>query len=144
MGADNEIVEVIRNPGDTRMSGDEWHTDTTMMAEPPVGAILYGLEVPPVGGGAGCANQYRAYEVPPVGGDMLFFKQKTAYEMLSSGMKDLIKDLRAVHSDRKVAGPNSGYNSQRTTKVREDADWRETVSIHPVVRTHPETGRKLL
>ncbi|HEX7926252.1 MAG TPA: TauD/TfdA family dioxygenase, partial [bacterium] len=126
MGADNEIVEVIRNPGDTRMIGDEWHTDTTMMAEPPMGAILYGIEV------------------PPVGGDTLFANQYLAYEMLSSGMKDLIKNLRAVHSDRKVAGPNSGYNSQRTTKVREDADWRETVSIHPVVRTHPETGRKLL
>jgi alpha-ketoglutarate-dependent taurine dioxygenase len=43
-----------------------------------------------------------------------------------------------------VAGPQAGMNAQRSTKVREDADWRETISVHPVVRTHPETGRKLL
>jgi taurine dioxygenase len=125
-GPDPEVVEVIRNPGDTRMIGDEWHTDTTMMPDPPMGAILYGIEV------------------PPVGGDTLFANQYLAYDMLSDGMKRLIANLRAVHTDRKVAGPNSGYNSKRTTKVREDADWRETISLHPVVRTHPETGRKLL
>src|SRR5690348_10870064 len=62
-GPDPEIVEVIRNPGDTRMIGDEWHTDTTMMAEPPMGAILYGIEVPPVGGDTLFANQYLAYEM---------------------------------------------------------------------------------
>ena len=45
---------------------------------------------------------------------------------------------------RMVAGPQAGMNAHRSTKVREDADWRETISIHPVVRTHPETGRKLL
>jgi taurine dioxygenase len=49
-----------------------------------------------------------------------------------------------VHSDRNVAGPQASRNAQRSTKVREDADWRETVSAHPVVVTHPETGRKLL
>jgi hypothetical protein len=43
-----------------------------------------------------------------------------------------------------VAGPQAGMNAQRSTKVREDADWRETISVHPVVRTHPGTGRKLL
>ena len=56
----------------------------------------------------------------------------------------MLESLRAVHSDRKVAGPQAGLNAYRATKVREDATWRETVSVHPVVRTHPETGRKLL
>jgi taurine dioxygenase len=46
-GPDPEIVELFRNPGDTRTVGDGWHTDTTMMPEPPMGAILYGIEVPP-------------------------------------------------------------------------------------------------
>ncbi len=41
-------------------------------------------------------------------------------------------------------GPQAGMNAHRSTKVREDANWRETISVHPVVRTHPETGRKLL
>src|SRR5262249_57700493 len=63
---------------------------------------------------------------------------------LSEGMKGLVWRLQAVHSDRTVAGPQANRNAQRSTKVREDQAWRETVSTHPVVVTHPETGRKLL
>jgi alpha-ketoglutarate-dependent taurine dioxygenase len=125
-GPDPEIVEVIRNPGDVRTIGDEWHMDTTMVAEPPMGAILY------------------AIEVPPYGGDTIFANQYLAYETLSPGLKRMLEGLRAVHTDRMVAGPASGYNAGRSTKVRDGADWRETVHLHPVVRTHPETGRKLL
>jgi taurine dioxygenase len=124
--ADPEIVEIRREPGDTRVVGEDWHTDTTMVAEPPMGAILY------------------AIEAPPHGGDTLFANQYLAYETLSDGMKRLVADLRAVHSDRKVAGPGSNANAGRSTKARDDDSWRETISVHPVVRTHPETGRKLL
>jgi len=123
---DPEIIEVRREPGDERIVGEEWHTDTTMVAEPPMGAILY------------------AIETPPYGGDTMFASQYAAYDALSDGMKRMLAGLRAVHSDRKVAGPRAGMNAKRSTKVREDADWRETISVHPVVRTHPETGRKLL
>ena len=126
LGPDPEIVELVRNPGDTRTVGDEWHSDTTMMPEPPMGAILYGIEVPPFGGDTNFANQYLAYEA------------------LSEGMKRMLAGLRGVHTDRRVAGPASGHNATRSTKVREDADWRETINLHPVVRTHPETGRKML
>jgi taurine dioxygenase len=84
---DPEIIEIRREPGDLRIVGEEWHTDTTMMSEPPMGAILY------------------AVEVPPYGGDTLFANQYLAYETLSDGMKRLLADLRAVHSDRKVAVP---------------------------------------
>lgn len=123
---DPEILEIRREPGDTRIVGEDWHTDTTMMPEPPMGAILYALET------------------PPYGGDTLFANQYLAYDGLSDGMKRLVGGLRAVHSDRLVAGPASGRNVGRTTKARDDDAWRETVSVHPVVRTHPETGRKLL
>lgn len=123
-GADPEIVVIRREPGDARIVGEEWHADTTMCAEPPMGAILHGLEV------------------PPWGGDTLFAAQWAAYDALSPGMRRMLEGLRAAHSDRKVAGPRAGMNAQRSTKVREDAEWRETVSLHPVVRTHPETGRK--
>jgi taurine dioxygenase len=88
-----------------------------------------------------------AQEVPPYGGDTLFANQYLAYESLSPGLKRLVETLRAVHSDRKVAGPQVGLNqrnSKSSTKVRDDPDWRETASLHPVVRTHPETGRKML
>jgi taurine dioxygenase len=126
VSADPEIVDITREPGDKRIVGEDWHTDTTMVAEPPMGAILY------------------AIEVPPYGGDTLFANQYLAYESLSPGLRRTVEGLRAVHSDRMVAGPQAGMNAQRSTKVREDADWCETISIHPVVRTHPETGRKLL
>ena len=126
LGADPEIVEIRRNPSDTAIVGEDWHCDTTMMAEPPMGAILYGVEV------------------PPYGGDTQFASMCQAYDALSDGMKSLLAGMRAVHTDTMVAGPNANRNSRRTTKVREDADWTPTVNLHPVVRTHPETGRKSL
>jgi len=123
---DPEIVDIRREPGDKKIVGEDWHTDTTMVAEPPMGAILH------------------AIEVPPYGGDTLFANQYLAYESLSDGMKRMLEGLRAIHTDRMVAGPRAGMNAHRTTKVREDDAWRETISVHPVVRTHPETGRKML
>jgi len=126
VGEDDEIVTMLRQPGDKKIVGEEWHADTTMVAEPPMGAILYGIEVP-------------AY-----GGDTLFANQYLAYDTLSDAMKRMIDPLRAVHTDRKVAGPQAGMNAQRSTKVREDDAWRETINLHQVVRIHPETGRKCL
>jgi len=126
MQADPEIVMIRREPGDTRVVGEDWHTDTTMMATPPIGAILYALEV------------------PPYGGDTLFANQYAAHETLSDGMKRLIGGLRAIHSDRLVAGPQSRASVGRTTKARHDESWRETINTHPIVTTHPETGRKVL
>ena len=69
--ADPEVVMISREPGDTKVVGEDWHTDTTMMAEPPMGAILF------------------AIETPPYGGDTLFSSQTLAYEALSAGMKRL-------------------------------------------------------
>ena len=126
MQTDPEVITITREPGDKKIVGEEWHADTTMMPEPPMGAILY------------------AIEVPPYGGDTLFANQCQAYEALSEGMKKMLAGVKAIHSDRKVAGPAANKNAFRATKVREDADWRETVSVHPVVVAHPETGRKQL
>ncbi len=125
-GNDPEIVNIIREPTDTSIVGQDWHADTQMVAEPPMGAILY------------------AVDVPEYGGDTLFANQYLAYDALSDGMKRMLAGLRAVNSDRLVAGPAHGRSDNRTTKARADADWRETVNLHPVVRTHPETGRKAL
>jgi taurine dioxygenase len=119
--ADPAIVEIRREPGDDRIVGENWHSDATMVAAPPMGSILYGAEIP-------------AY-----GGDTLFSNLYLAYESLSEGMKRLIAELRAVHSDRKIAGPRA---LGRATKQHED--WQEKTALHPVVRTHPESGRKLL
>jgi taurine dioxygenase len=126
MQDDDEIVMIRREPGDQHIVGEDWHADTTMMEAPPMGAILY------------------AIEVPPYGGDTLFSSQYLAYDTLSDGMKKMLAGLRAVHTDRLVAGPVANRNAYRVTKVRQGPDWRETVNLHPVLRTHPETGRKLL
>ena len=123
---DPEVVSIVRAPGDTRIVGEDWHTDTTMMPEPPMGALLYALEV------------------PPYGGDTLFASQWLAYDMLSDGLKETLAGLKCVHSDIKVAGPQNKLNARRATVIREDADWRPTESVHPVVRTHPDSGRKCL
>jgi taurine dioxygenase len=124
---DPEVVTIVRKPGDTHVVGEEWHADTTMMAEPPMGALLYALDV------------------PPYGGDTMFANQYLAYEQLSDGMKALIGDLKCLHTDRKVAGPDSpAARAKRSTAVRKDDAWRETRNLHPVVRTHPETGLKCL
>ena len=123
---DPEVVMVRREPGDVSYVGEDWHTDTTMVAEPPMGAILYGIDVPAYGGDTMFANQYQAYDA------------------LSPTMKRLLEGLRAVHSDIGIAGPNASRNKLRSTKNRDDAGWRETRSTHPIVRTHPDTGRKCL
>ena len=121
-----EIVAIMRDPGDTTIVGEDWHSDTTHIATPPMGAVLH------------------AIDVPPKGGDTMFANQYAAYEALSDGMKKMLAGLNAVHDDTHVAGPKSGKNNTRANKVRDGAHWRPTSNVHPVVRTHPETGRKCL
>ena len=127
LGQNNpEMVYLTRKPGDTAAAGERWHADTTMMKNPPMGAILFALEV------------------PDWGGDTLFANQYMAFENLSPGMKKLLMNLKAVHNDSRVAGPAVSLNSKRATKVREDDDWTLTENSHPVIRMHPETHKKCL
>ena len=77
LGQNNpEMVYLTRKPGDTAAAGERWHADTTMMKNPPMGAILFALEV------------------PDWGGDTLFANQYMAFENLSPGMKKLLMNLR--------------------------------------------------
>lgn len=124
---DPDVVTIVRNPGDGRIVGEDWHSDTAMMAEPPMGAILIALDV------------------PDYGGDTLFANQYLAYEALSDGMKEMLAGLKAINTDRMAAGPGAAArDSRRSTKARVGTDYVETRTAHPVVRTHPETGRKCL
>ena len=123
---DKETVHLVRQPGDRSVAGEKWHADTTMMKNPPMGAILYALDI------------------PDYGGDTIFSNQYLAYETLSDGMKSMLNSLNAIHSDIRVAGPQSNINTARSTKVRDDDRWQETIHAHRVVRIHPETGRKCL
>ena len=123
---DPDIITIRRAPGDTRIVGEDWHSDTPATLAPPIASMLYGVNV------------------PPYGGDTMFANQYLAYETLSPAMQAMIAPLRAVYSDSKVSGAKVGRNAKSATKTREDAEYRHTEGIHPVVRTHPETGRKAL
>ncbi len=122
-----DVQLVAKNPEDTRNVGDAWHTDVSYVAKPPLGSMLYALEV------------------PEAGGDTMFSSTYYAYETLSDGMKSLLEPLNAVHSATKSFGVNATGPEMRTKnkamafKYSEDA---EQIAVHPVVRTHPETGRK--
>jgi taurine dioxygenase len=123
---DPYVIDLKRGSDDKKVAGEKWHSDTDFVEEPPMGAILCGVDV------------------PPYGGDTLFANQYLAYDALSPGLQAMLAGLRVEISDRKVAGPALKLNAARTTKVREDDAWRESVSFHPIVRTHPETQRKSL
>jgi taurine dioxygenase len=118
------IIEVKKLEHERVNFGGIWHTDTAYLENPPMGSMLLAREVPPFGGDTEFANQYLAYET------------------LSDGMKQLVEGLRAVNSSAKA-----DVTRTREDRVRSDArtDARaEYVAEHPVVRTHPETGRKSL
>jgi taurine dioxygenase len=119
-----EITPVVKLEHERVNFGGLWHSDTTYLETPPMGTMLI------------------AREVPPYGGDTLFANMYQAYETLSEGMRGLLDGLVAVNSSAKAD----------TTKTREDrmrdganpAARKEYAAEHPVVRTHPETGRKAL
>ena len=118
-----EIIEVKKLEHEKLNFGGVWHSDTTYLAEPPMGSMLL------------------AREVPPQGGDTLFANQYAAYETLSEGLRALLDGLKAVNESAKA-------NVTRTREDRIRTDGKEEreslVAEHPVVRTHPETGRKAL
>ncbi len=115
-----EITPVVKLEHETTNFGGIWHTDTAYLETPPMGTMLI------------------AREVPPVGGDTLFASQYRAYETLSDGMRRLLDGLVAVNESAKA-------DATRTREDRADAETkRRFVAEHPVVRTHPETGRRAL
>ena len=119
-----EIAPVIKLEHEKVNFGGIWHSDTTYLPEPPMGTLLL------------------AREVPPYGGDTLFANMYLAYETLSDGMKTLLSGLVAINHSAKA-----DVTRTREDRVR-DAPGKsanqELSSETPVVRTHPETGRKAL
>ena len=118
------IIPVLKLPHEKHNFGGIWHTDTAYLETPPMATMLI------------------AREVPPFGGDTLFASGAAAYEALSPAMQAMLAPLRGVNTSAKAD----------VTKTREDRikdaptaqSKKELFAEHPVVRTHPETGRKSL
>jgi taurine dioxygenase len=126
MESSPEVIEVITEPDDEVNFGGGWHTDVTFLERPDLGSVLY------------------AVEVPPYGGDTLFADQHAAYDALSDTMKQVIDGLVAVHSPGRQYG-TGGYSTKARSVRTKDADTAVAASVeHPVVRTHPVSGRKAL
>jgi taurine dioxygenase len=119
-----EIIQVTKLEHERTNFGGIWHTDTAYLEVPPMGSMLL------------------AREVPPAGGDTLFANQYLAYETLSPGMRRILDGLTGVNSSAKADVTRTREDRMRTD-AREDAR-KEYVAEHPVIRTHPETGRKSL
>jgi len=113
-----EVLHIAHGP-DSRGRENEWHSDVTWRAEPSLGSIL------------------RAIEVPEVGGDTLFADMAAAFRRLSPAMQDWCRSLSAVHDIARVF-------AKRLGKSIEELHEQYPPQLHPVVRTHPETGEQAL
>ena len=124
-----QIQLVAKGETDTRNIGDVWHSDVPYEASPPLGSVLY------------------CHEAPPFGGDTMFANMYLAYETLSASLRSTLRQLRAVNSGkvafgkRNISSEMTEANKSMRFTYSQDA---EQEAIHPVVRTHPETGRDAL
>jgi taurine dioxygenase len=114
------IIEVRTDANSETYAGHLWHSDVSCDAEPPVGSIL-------------CLHQ-----VPASGGDTLFANMYAAYEALSEPMRAFLDGLSALHT-----GVMS-YRDYFGTPLEEMRDGAYPEAVHPVVASHPVSGRKLL
>jgi len=123
------VLELRREPDEkARNFGAGWHSDWSFQETPPAGTILH------------------AQVIPPVGGDTLFCDCTRAYEALSAGMQAMLAPLRAIHSATRAYGTQGAF-AKETEKRTMQIIVSETANAsltHPLVRTHPVTGRKAL
>ncbi len=118
------VAPVLKLPEETINFGGVWHADTTYLETPALGASLYALEL------------------PPVGGDTIFCNMQTAYETLDQDIKDQIDGRKAWFTSGKAA-----VSKTRMPRIADSGDASAPevfTNLHPVVRTHPETGEKTL
>ncbi len=120
-----EIIEVKKLEHERTNFGGVWHTDTAYLEQPPMGSMLL------------------ARELPPYGGDTLFANQYLAFESLSPTLQSILAGLRAVNSSAKADVSKTREDRIKGGDGRDDAR-QEYNAEHPVVRTHPETGRRSL
>ena len=114
-----ELMEIIKEPDEKTNFGGGWHSDMSFLEEPALGSVLH------------------AIDVPPYGGDTLFADQQAAYDRLSDGLKATLQGITAS-KEYGADGYSAAVRQSMDAKAAPDAPEYE----HPVIRTHPETGRK--
>lgn len=123
------VVQVHRKANEEAAHfGGAWHSDWSFQNQPPSATMLY------------------SQIIPPIGGDTLFANTADAYDDLSDELKLRIQDLHALHSAKLPYAKDGVYATEgkkRTMKIHTSDEANKTMS-HPVVRTHHETGRKML
>jgi taurine dioxygenase len=116
------VTPVVKLEDERVNFGGIWHSDTTYLERPPMASMLY------------------AIEIPPYGGDTLFASQYLAYETLSDAYRKMLEGLTGISSSLKADASRTREDRLRAAGVEHKA----LIAEHPVVRTHPETGRKAL
>lgn len=119
-----EVIAIVKEPHETKNFGERWHSDTTYLDNPPIATMLYGVDI------------------PAVGGDTMFASAEVAYDRLSEGLKAALAPLIAVNS-AKVDGEGGRAARMRYANIQVTGqDKMDLTAEHPVIRVHPETGRK--
>ncbi len=124
-----EVIAVVREASERQhfAFGSLWHSDFSFLPEPPFGSLLHALEV------------------PPYGGDTLWANQHLALETLSPGLRATLRGLVGVHSARDGYAPKmQGVHDLFRGMTVHTSDAALAEQCHPVIRTHPETGREAL
>lgn len=116
-----EVLVLVNKPGDRGARNDIWHSDISFSETPPLGSVLYGLQVP------------EGY------GDTMFCNMAAAYAELSPGLQAMLRPLKALHSAAGLAARNNAGDNNASPIAQLPAP-----AEHPVVRTHPGNGRPAL
>ena len=116
-----EIVRIVKGANEKHQWGETWHTDVSYNVRPTKVIIL------------------KSIKIPPVGGDTMFSNMEVAYETLDEKIKEKIKDKKAIHSSLGAAAFVEKYE-----KMQGNGNLDEYSNEHPITRTHPETGKKIL
>tara|TARA_B100001123_G_scaffold438846_1_gene574498 strand:+ start:5431 stop:6282 length:852 start_codon:yes stop_codon:yes gene_type:complete len=122
-----EVLRLVKEADEGGYNfGGGWHTDVSYMEKPSLGSLLY------------------AVDIPLIGGDTLFANQYLAYETLTDAMKEMLDGLNCIHSALGIFDPKGVARDHFKNMNMNPNNKAEEEVAHPVVRTHPETGRKSL